>query len=74
MSSDALYRPEVRKDYPILIEQDWTDVIGHLYPDERIYSLIESCTQHGRPVRLLVRPSHRRRYRPQTEPIDAITE
>lgn len=35
---DALFRPEVREAYRILVEQGWTDALRHLHPDERIYT------------------------------------
>jgi exodeoxyribonuclease-3 len=35
---DALFRPEVRDAYRILLEQGWTDALRALHPDERIYT------------------------------------
>ncbi len=35
---DALFRPEVRKEFKTLIDQGWTDAIRKLYPDEVIYT------------------------------------
>jgi exodeoxyribonuclease-3 len=35
---DALFRPEVRKAYVVLIKQGWTDALRTLHPDERIYT------------------------------------
>ncbi|MDQ3100185.1 MAG: exodeoxyribonuclease III [Bacteroidota bacterium] len=35
---DALFRPETRSEFKMLIEQGWTDAIRHLYPDEVIYT------------------------------------
>ncbi|RYG58217.1 MAG: exodeoxyribonuclease III, partial [Alphaproteobacteria bacterium] len=35
---DALFRPEVREAYRLLVEQGWTDAIRKLHPDERIYT------------------------------------
>lgn len=35
---DALFRPEVRKEFKILVDQGWTDAIRHLYPKEVIYT------------------------------------
>ena len=35
---DALFRPEVRSAFKILVKQGWTDAIRKLYPDEKIYT------------------------------------
>ena len=35
---DALFRPEVRKEFKKLIDKGWTDAIRKLYPDETIYT------------------------------------
>lgn len=35
---DALFRPEVRKEFKTLIDQGWTDAIRKLYPGESIYT------------------------------------
>ena len=35
---DALFRPEVRAAFKILVAQGWTDAIRKLYPDETIYT------------------------------------
>lgn len=35
---DALFRPEVRKAYALLLKDGWVDTIRHLHPDERIYT------------------------------------
>jgi exodeoxyribonuclease-3 len=35
---DALFRPETRAAFKILVEQGWTDAIRKLYPDEVIYT------------------------------------
>lgn len=35
---DALFRPEVRAEYAMLMDQGWTDCIRHLHPGERIYT------------------------------------
>lgn len=35
---DALFRPEVREAFRLLIKQGWTDAIRSLYPDEIIYT------------------------------------
>jgi len=35
---DALFRPEVREAFKILVSQGWTDAIRKLYPDEKIYT------------------------------------
>src|SRR5262249_16029907 len=35
---DALFRPEVREAYRLLVAQGWTDAIRALHPDERIYT------------------------------------
>jgi exodeoxyribonuclease III len=35
---DALFRPEVREAYPLLVEQGWTDALRELHPGQRIYT------------------------------------
>lgn len=35
---DALFRPEVREAFKVLVEQGWTDAIRKLYPTEKIYT------------------------------------
>jgi exodeoxyribonuclease-3 len=35
---DALFRPEVRHAFKILVDQGWTDALRKLYPDETIYT------------------------------------
>ena len=35
---DALFRPEVREAYRLLVGQGWTDALRALHPDERIYT------------------------------------
>jgi exodeoxyribonuclease III len=35
---DALFRPEVRAAFKILMAQGWTDAIRRLHPDEKIYT------------------------------------
>jgi len=35
---DALFRPETREAFKILIDQGWTDAIRKLYPEEVIYT------------------------------------
>jgi exodeoxyribonuclease-3 len=35
---DALFRPETREAFKILVEQGWTDALRKLHPDERIYT------------------------------------
>ncbi len=35
---DALFRPETRAAFKILVDQGWTDAIRKLYPDEKIYT------------------------------------
>ena len=35
---DALFRPEVRDAFRLLLAQGWTDALRHLHPDERIYT------------------------------------
>ena len=35
---DALFRPEVRAAYRVLVAQGWTDALRALHPDERIYT------------------------------------
>ncbi|MES2410813.1 MAG: exodeoxyribonuclease III [Bacteroidota bacterium] len=36
--NDALFRPEVRKEFKKLIDKGWTDAIRKLYPEEKIYT------------------------------------
>jgi exodeoxyribonuclease III len=35
---DALFRPEVREAFKLLVQQGWTDALRKLYPDEVIYT------------------------------------
>lgn len=42
---DALFRPEVREAYKVLIAQGWTDAIRKLYPDEIIYTFFDFFRQ-----------------------------
>lgn len=35
---DALFRPEVREAFQVLLAQGWTDALRKLHPDERIYT------------------------------------
>lgn len=35
---NALFRPEVREAYRLLVAQGWTDAVRALHPDERIYT------------------------------------
>src|SRR5207237_10110817 len=35
---DALFRPEVRKAYRLLVAQGWTDALRQLHPGERVYT------------------------------------
>ena len=35
---DALFRPEVRRAFQVLVKQGWTDAIRALHPEERIYT------------------------------------
>lgn len=35
---DALFRPEVREAYRLLVAQGWTDALRELHPGERIYT------------------------------------
>ncbi len=35
---DALFRPEVREAFKVLVKQGWTDAIRTLYPDQVIYT------------------------------------
>ncbi len=35
---DALFRPEVREAFRVLVEQGWTDAVRSLHPGERIYT------------------------------------
>jgi exodeoxyribonuclease-3 len=35
---DALFRPEVRSAYHLLLAQGWTDSLRHVHPGERIYT------------------------------------
>lgn len=36
--NDALFQPEARDRYRLLLEEGWTDAVRHLNPDERIYT------------------------------------
>lgn len=36
--NDALFRPEIRKEFKTLVNQGWTDAIRKLYPGEIIYT------------------------------------
>jgi bifunctional non-homologous end joining protein LigD len=36
--NDALFRPEIRENFQLLLGQGWTDAIRTLYPDEVIYT------------------------------------
>ena len=36
--NDALFRPEIKADYQMLLDQGWTDAIRTLYPDQPIYT------------------------------------
>lgn len=38
MVDDALFRPEVRREFKKLIDKGWTDAIRTLYPAEIIYT------------------------------------
>lgn len=38
VAKDALFQPESREAFYDLLKQGWTDVVRHLYPDERIYT------------------------------------
>lgn len=38
VAKDALFQPESRQAFRELINQGWTDVLRHLYPEERIYT------------------------------------
>lgn len=38
VAKDALFQPESRQAYKDLLSQGWTDVLRHLYPEERIYT------------------------------------
>lgn len=38
---DALFRPEVRKEFHDLVAQGWTDAIRKLYPEETIYTFYD---------------------------------
>lgn len=38
VAGDALFQPESRKAYRDLVSQGWTDVLRHLYPEERVYT------------------------------------
>lgn len=35
---DALFRPEVREAFQVLVDQGWTDALRTLHPGERIYT------------------------------------
>lgn len=35
---DALFRPEVRREFHALVKQGWTDAVRTLHPDEKIYT------------------------------------
>ncbi|WEA01771.1 DNA ligase D [Mucilaginibacter sp. SJ] len=35
---NALFRPETKVAFKMLVDQGWKDAIRHLYPDERIYT------------------------------------
>jgi exodeoxyribonuclease-3 len=35
---DALFRPEVRREFHALTKQGWTDAVRALHPDEKIYT------------------------------------
>jgi len=35
---DALFRPEIREAFRLLVQQGWTDALRKLYPDEVIYT------------------------------------
>jgi len=35
---DALFRPEIREAFRLLVHQGWTDALRRLYPDEVIYT------------------------------------
>lgn len=37
-TDDALFRPEVRREFHQLVKKGWTDAVRHLYPEERIYT------------------------------------
>ena len=37
-TDDALFRPEVRDAFSLLVSQGWTDSLRTLHPDERIYT------------------------------------
>ncbi|MFU0504334.1 exodeoxyribonuclease III [Pseudaminobacter sp. NGMCC 1.201702] len=37
-TGDALFRPEVRDAFHVLVAQGWTDALRTLHPDERIYT------------------------------------
>ncbi|CAN5417832.1 exodeoxyribonuclease III [soil metagenome] len=38
---DALFRPETRAAFKVLVEQGWTDAIRKLYPNEKIYTFYD---------------------------------
>lgn len=38
---DALFRPETRAAFKVLVEQGWTDAIRKLYPNETIYTFFD---------------------------------
>lgn len=66
---DALFRPEVRKAYQVLLSQGWIDALRHLYPDETIYTFWDYFRNaYGRNAGLridhfLVSPSLEKRLR-----------
>lgn len=37
-TDDALFRPEVRREFHQLLKKGWTDSLRHLHPEERIYT------------------------------------
>lgn len=39
--ADALFRPETRQAFKVLIDQGWTDAIRKLYPTETIYTFFD---------------------------------
>lgn len=38
---DALFRPETRSAFNLIVEQGWTDAIRKLYPDQTIYTFFD---------------------------------
>ena len=38
---DALFRPETREAFQVLLKQGWTDALRHLYPDTVIYTFYD---------------------------------